>query len=86
VYITTLLPGQFCDADAEGASIKDAVKAALGQKSDAVNSPSRASLGLAEEERVRFWARPALESPTIQQRFWHAWGAIQSPTGMFRVC
>jgi len=57
------------------ASVKDAVRAALGQ------SPSGNAPGLAEEQRVRFWSRPALDSPSLQQRVWHAWGAVQSPTG-----
>ena len=64
-----------------GASVKDAVKAVLGQKATVVTSSSTNGLGSDEEERVRFWARPALDSPTLQQRLWHAWGAVQSPTG-----
>ena len=46
-----------------------------------VTSPSRSDLASDQEERVRFWARPALDSPTLQQSLWHAWGAVQSPTG-----
>ena len=64
-----------------GASVKDAVKAVLGQKATEVTSSSTNGLGSDEEERVRFWARLALDSPTLQQRLWHAWGAVQSPTG-----
>ncbi|DBA97084.1 TPA: hypothetical protein ACH3X1_014854 [Trebouxia sp. C0004] len=65
----------------DAASVKDAVRAALGQKAIAIMSPSGNALALAEEQRVRFWSRPALESPSLQQRVWHAWGAVQSPTG-----
>ena len=63
------------------ASVKDAVRAALGQEAIAAMSPSGNALALAEEQRVRFWSRPALDSPSLQQRVWHAWGAVQSPTG-----
>ncbi len=45
-------------------------------------SPSGNAPALAEEHRVRFWSRPALDSPSLQQRVWHAWGAVQSPTGI----
>ncbi len=44
-------------------------------------SPSGNAPALAEEQRVRFWSRPALDSPSLQQRVRHAWGAVQSPTG-----
>lgn len=44
-------------------------------------NPSGNAPALAEEQRVRFWSRPALDSPSLQQRVWHAWGAVQSPTG-----
>ena len=68
------------NAGAGATSTKDSVKAALGQKAVLITSPPTAALG-SEEERVKFWARPKLESPTVQQRFWHAWEAVQSPTG-----
>jgi hypothetical protein len=71
-----------CHAGAgAAASVKDAVRAALGQKAIAAMSPSGCAPALAEEQRVRFWSRPALDSPSLQQRVWHAWGAVQSPTG-----
>ena len=63
------------------ASVKDGVRAVLGQKAIAAMSPSASVPALAEEQRVRFWSRPALDSPSLQQRVWHAWGAVQSPTG-----
>ena len=79
-------PQEHLGISGTGASVKDAVKAGLGQKAIVVTSPSKSGLGSDEEERVRFWARPALDSPTLQQRLWHAWGAVQSPTGGQQPC
>ena len=61
------------------ASVKDSVKAALGQK--AVVTPGTSRLDLSAEARVQFWVRPGLKDPTVQERLQHAWAAVLSPTG-----
>lgn len=61
------------------ASVKDSVKAALGQKAAITQGTS--GLDLSAEARVQFWVRPGLKDPTVQERLQHAWAAVLSPTG-----
>ena len=71
-----------CIAGAESTSVKDAVKAALGQKADTHKGlSSYALLDPSVEARVQFWARPGLQDPSLQERCQHAWAAVLSPTG-----
>ena len=64
------------------ASIKEAVKAALQGGSAGVKTPSNIGPGLAEEDRVKFWNSPKLESASVKARLSAAWAAVQSPTGI----
>ena len=52
------------------ASVKDSVKAALGQKAAITQGTS--GLDLSAEARVQFWVRPGLKDPTVQERLQHA--------------
>lgn len=61
------------------ASVKDSVKAALGQKATITWGTSGS--GQSQEARVQFWVRPGLEDPTVQERLQYAWAAVLSPTG-----
>lgn len=66
-------------AGAGSASVKDSVKAALGQK--AAITWGTSGNGPSQEARVQFWVRPGLEEPTVQERLQYAWAAVLSPTG-----
>ena len=69
-------------AAGQSTSVKDSVKAALGQK--AVSTWGAFGHALPDpsaEARVQFWVRPGLEAPTVQERLQHAWAAVLSPTG-----